>query len=97
MRRVTPLRINLPACKLVVHIERTIGSERARVRRVCGLCPADPHTISARFPFRLMEGEIHGPSWGIEAAMRFRAAVLNAFDRLTRSQVGQSLLGAISL
>jgi len=47
--RVTPLRINLPACKLVVHIERTIGSESAGVRWVCGLCPADPHTISARF------------------------------------------------
>jgi hypothetical protein len=37
-----------------------------------------------------MEGEIHRQRWGIEAAMRFRAEVLNAFDRLTRSKIGQT-------
>ena len=42
-------RINLPVFKFAVHIERTIGSESAVVRRVWGVCPADPHTISARF------------------------------------------------
>ena len=41
---ITPLRIDLPASKLVVCIERTIGSKSAEIRRVCGLCPADPHT-----------------------------------------------------
>jgi hypothetical protein len=49
---VTPLRINLPASKSVVRIERTIGSESAAVRRVCGLCPADPHTQLGPLPFR---------------------------------------------
>jgi hypothetical protein len=33
-----------PASKLAVYIERTIGSKSAATRRVCGLCPADPHT-----------------------------------------------------
>lgn len=69
MRSATPLRINFPASKLFVHIKLTIGTESARVRRVCGLCPADPHTISARFHLDRSDGG-GGPSskLGIEAA-----------------------------
>lgn len=38
----------------------------------------------------LMEGEVHRQSWGSKPRMRFRAEVMEGFDRLARSQIGQT-------
>jgi hypothetical protein len=46
---VTPLRIDLPASKLAVYIERTIGSKSAAIRRACGLCPIHTHNFGSTF------------------------------------------------